>query len=52
MRHVLRTAKDIAGAVSYMHGHDILHGDLTGSNVGNPLKLRWFCMLQCRLWTK
>ncbi|GAB4816981.1 hypothetical protein N2152v2_004027 [Parachlorella kessleri] len=33
MPHVLLTAKDTAGAVSYMHGHGILHGDLTGSNV-------------------
>lgn len=32
-QHVLRTALEIASAMSYCHGLNILHGDLTGNNV-------------------
>lgn len=31
--YVLRTALEIASALCYCHGQDILHGDLTGNNV-------------------
>ncbi len=31
--YVLRTALEIASAMCYCHGQDILHGDLTGNNV-------------------
>jgi serine/threonine protein kinase len=30
---VLATAREIASALAHLHGHNILHGDLTGSNV-------------------
>jgi serine/threonine protein kinase len=33
MEGILATAKEIAGAMIYLHSVDILHGDLTGSNV-------------------
>lgn len=33
LRAVLATAQEIAGALTYLHAHDVLHGDLTPSNV-------------------
>lgn len=30
---VLQTMQEVAAAMQYLHGHDILHGDLTGGNV-------------------
>lgn len=30
---VLQTLQEIAAAMHYLHGHDIVHGDLTGGNV-------------------
>ncbi|KAL4447293.1 hypothetical protein ABPG77_007326 [Micractinium sp. CCAP 211/92] len=33
MRGILQTAQDIAAALAFLHSHNILHGDLAGSNV-------------------
>eukprot|EP00878_Enallax_costatus_P031151 GHUV01034037.1.p1 GENE.GHUV01034037.1~~GHUV01034037.1.p1 ORF type:complete len:246 (-),score=43.52 GHUV01034037.1:207-944(-) len=33
LKAILPTAREIAGALSYLHSKNILHGDLTGSNV-------------------
>lgn len=33
LKAILPTAREIAGALSYLHAKNILHGDLTGSNV-------------------
>ena len=33
MLNVLRTAIEIAGAMSYLHSLDILHSDLNGNNI-------------------
>lgn len=33
LKVILPTAREIAGALSYLHSKNILHGDLTGSNV-------------------
>jgi serine/threonine protein kinase len=30
---ILLTAQEVAGACAYLHGHDVIHGDLTPSNV-------------------
>ena len=30
---ILLTAKEIAGALAYLHSLDVLHGDLTGNNI-------------------
>ena len=30
---IIRTAKEVAGAMAYLHSMDMLHGDLTGSNI-------------------
>ena len=30
---ILRTAKEVASAMAYLHSIDVLHGDLTGSNI-------------------
>ena len=30
---IFRTAKEVAGAMAYLHSMDLLHGDLTGSNI-------------------
>lgn len=33
LKVILPTAREIASALSYLHSKNILHGDLTGSNV-------------------
>ena len=33
VKHLLLTAREIAGAMSYLHDEDILHSDLTGGNI-------------------
>ena len=33
MQALLQTAADIAQAMTFLHSHDIIHGDLTGNNV-------------------
>ena len=33
MINILRTATEIAGAMSYLHSLDILHSDLNGNNI-------------------
>jgi len=30
---VVRTASDIAAAMTYLHGQNVLHGDLNGNNI-------------------
>jgi tRNA A-37 threonylcarbamoyl transferase component Bud32 len=30
---ILKTLRDIAAAMTYLHSLDMLHGDLTGSNI-------------------
>ena len=30
---IIRTTKEVAGAMAYLHSVDLLHGDLTGSNI-------------------
>jgi len=31
--YILQTAQEISAAMEYLHGHDVVHGDLTGGNV-------------------
>ena len=33
MVNILRTATEIAGAMTYLHSLDILHADLNGNNI-------------------
>ena len=33
MVNILRTATEIAGAMTYLHSLDILHSDLNGNNI-------------------
>ncbi|KAL4423942.1 hypothetical protein ABPG75_001243 [Micractinium tetrahymenae] len=43
--HILAVASEIAGAMAYLHSHDIIHGDLTPSNV-----LLTSCIKDARRW--
>lgn len=33
MQFLLATAKEIAGGMAYLHSQDLMHGDLTASNI-------------------
>jgi serine/threonine protein kinase len=33
IQRVVRTASDIAAAMTYLHGQNVLHGDLNGNNI-------------------
>ena len=33
MTNLLATAKEIAGGMAYLHSQDLMHGDLTASNI-------------------
>ncbi|KAI3426335.1 hypothetical protein D9Q98_008708 [Chlorella vulgaris] len=47
MQAILLSAQEIAGACAYLHGHGVIHGDLTPSNVlltsATKDKRRWIC---------